>query len=288
MQEKILKQVNFYFSDANFFGDKFLQEQSKKEDGWIPISVIASFKRMQQISEDLDQIVDCIVESKSDIFEVNKETKCIRKKNLDSSNFDITKLSLLSTGFPLDATLDEILDFMGSLAKVSAVRLGRDKSAEKNFSGTATIVFDDETELNKVLALSNEIMMRDSKIAFSVKTGNKRKADQFVYGRILKLEGVPEGVMEVDVKLKMKEIVPEVQYVKRLPDGVYSLLREPIVDTVVEKFKENPLVIGDENTSIVVSKIDDCAEEKRIIEQLEIKGNGRSNKNKKRRVLQNQ
>jgi len=41
---KILRQVEYYFSDDSFPFDEYLQGQST--EGWVPLSVIAAFKKM--------------------------------------------------------------------------------------------------------------------------------------------------------------------------------------------------------------------------------------------------
>ena len=46
----VLKQIEYYFSDNNFSKDKFLQaEAAKSPEGWVDISVIATFKRIKQL-----------------------------------------------------------------------------------------------------------------------------------------------------------------------------------------------------------------------------------------------
>ncbi|KAJ2923356.1 hypothetical protein H1R20_g13739, partial [Candolleomyces eurysporus] len=48
------KQVGFYFADSNLPYDKFMWTlYSKDPEHWIPISTIASFKRMREYARDL-------------------------------------------------------------------------------------------------------------------------------------------------------------------------------------------------------------------------------------------
>ena len=54
---KVKKQIEFYFSDSNYPKDKFLLETAKNnKDGFIPLSVLASFNRLKSITTDLEQI----------------------------------------------------------------------------------------------------------------------------------------------------------------------------------------------------------------------------------------
>ena len=78
---EILKQVEFYFSDANLPRDKFLWTltvSDPQKKGWVPISQIASFKRMQRF-QPLEAIVSALRQSK-ELLEVNEEGTAVRRK----------------------------------------------------------------------------------------------------------------------------------------------------------------------------------------------------------------
>lgn len=44
--------------------DKFLQEQIKLEDGWVPLEIMLKFKRLANLTTDSDVIVTAVEESK--------------------------------------------------------------------------------------------------------------------------------------------------------------------------------------------------------------------------------
>lgn len=51
LRATIVRQVEFYFSDANLPSDNFMRKQiSKNVDGFLPVATIAGFKRMKQLS----------------------------------------------------------------------------------------------------------------------------------------------------------------------------------------------------------------------------------------------
>ncbi|KAH6785889.1 hypothetical protein C2S51_038344 [Perilla frutescens var. frutescens] len=55
----IVKQIDFYFSDDNLVKDSFLR--SKMDDhGWVPVSLIASFRRVQQLTKDIPLILESL------------------------------------------------------------------------------------------------------------------------------------------------------------------------------------------------------------------------------------
>jgi len=127
---KILKQVEFYFSNSNLPGDKFLRGLTQKEDGWVDISVISSFKMMKKLSEDQVVIVAAIRKS-PELLEVNEEGTKLRRKIPLPENVDITPSSIYAKGFPEDYTLAQINEFFGKVLeekeKILSTRLRRFK-----------------------------------------------------------------------------------------------------------------------------------------------------------------
>ncbi|EPS66810.1 hypothetical protein M569_07966, partial [Genlisea aurea] len=59
LPNSILKQINYYFSDENLVKDAFLR-QRMDENGWVPISLIASFHRVQNLTHDIPLILDSL------------------------------------------------------------------------------------------------------------------------------------------------------------------------------------------------------------------------------------
>jgi len=76
---EILKQVEFYFSDANLPRDKFLWNLTVSDsEGWVPIATIANFKRMRRF-QPLDAIVSALRTSPA-LLEVNDKGTHVRRK----------------------------------------------------------------------------------------------------------------------------------------------------------------------------------------------------------------
>ena len=77
---EILRQVEFYFSDANLPRDKFLWTLASdpKKQGWVPISSIASFKRMQRFQPN-EAVVAALRQSK-ELLEVSEDGTAVRRK----------------------------------------------------------------------------------------------------------------------------------------------------------------------------------------------------------------
>ncbi|CAI9758007.1 unnamed protein product [Fraxinus pennsylvanica] len=55
----IIQQIDYYFSDANLERDYFLRGKMDAE-GWVPISLIASFPRVQTLTQNIQLILDSL------------------------------------------------------------------------------------------------------------------------------------------------------------------------------------------------------------------------------------
>ncbi|EPY50933.1 La protein [Schizosaccharomyces cryophilus OY26] len=77
-ENEVLKQVEFYFSDSNLPRDKFLWTVSQKNQGWVPIQTIASFKRMRRY-QPLEAVVAALRKS-PELLEVDEAGEKVRRK----------------------------------------------------------------------------------------------------------------------------------------------------------------------------------------------------------------
>ncbi|KAI3464796.1 hypothetical protein Pfo_021459 [Paulownia fortunei] len=72
----IVKQIDYYFSDDNLVKDNFLR--SKMDDhGWVPITLIASFRRVHQLTKDIQVILESL--RYSNVVEVQGDK--VRRRN---------------------------------------------------------------------------------------------------------------------------------------------------------------------------------------------------------------
>ncbi|KAA3681153.1 la-related protein 1 [Paragonimus westermani] len=78
VRHQILHQVEFYFSADNLARDLFLRRHMDPE-GWVPVSVIASFNRVASLSSDLHEILEAI--RVSPLLDVDVEKACVRCKD---------------------------------------------------------------------------------------------------------------------------------------------------------------------------------------------------------------
>nr|XP_053626352.1 la-related protein 1B-like [Cherax quadricarinatus] len=84
LEDQIKKQVEYYFSEENLTDDIFMRRNMSK-DGYIPASLIASFNRMQQLTQNVKFIVDACKTSKE--LEVKNDIWVSDRSALISTHF---------------------------------------------------------------------------------------------------------------------------------------------------------------------------------------------------------
>ncbi|XP_065006651.1 la-related protein 1C-like isoform X1 [Musa acuminata AAA Group] len=72
----LLKQIDYYFSSDNLCKDIYLR-QNMDDQGWVPVSVIAQFNRVRQLTNSTEYILDTVRLS----TEVEVQGEKIRKRN---------------------------------------------------------------------------------------------------------------------------------------------------------------------------------------------------------------
>ncbi|KAL0735362.1 hypothetical protein Bca4012_011572 [Brassica carinata] len=64
LKDRVIKQIEYYFSDENLQNDKYLISLMD-EQGWVPIKIIADFKRVKMMAMDVEFIVYALGSSNS-------------------------------------------------------------------------------------------------------------------------------------------------------------------------------------------------------------------------------
>ncbi|CAO1613344.1 unnamed protein product [Jaminaea pallidilutea] len=79
---QLVQQIEFYFSPQNLRSDLFLRQQMDASSGWVPLSLILSFKRLRKMSEELCINLDApeVTEGllKSPLLEVDVDHRRLR------------------------------------------------------------------------------------------------------------------------------------------------------------------------------------------------------------------
>ncbi|XP_058808468.1 la protein homolog [Phymastichus coffea] len=281
--EKLKKQVEFYFGDVNMQRDKFLIEQTKLDEGWVPMSIMLNFKLLASMSKDIDVILKALEES--ELIEISDDRKKIRRaldKPLPAYNDEYRKAQEARTiylkGFPLDSTIATLKTHFESIDTIENIIMRKFKKGKehlfkgsiflqfktldnaKEFMNQETIKYK-ETELMKMwskdyLAMKekekeelrlkklNKQLDNDAKASKKNKSQNKIELPK---GCVLQLKNLDKVDREA-VKQKFTELEAEVSFVDFKAgdsEGFIRLQKENAAVEFLKKLKENMVTIGE-------------------------------------------
>ncbi|XP_033629108.1 lupus La protein homolog [Asterias rubens] len=148
LEKQIIRQIEYYFGDANLKRDRFLQEQVKEDEGWVPLEIMIKFNRLKAMTEDYNIITTALEKSTNNLIEVNEDRDKIRRyqsKPLPQDTTEYRKAlkerSIYCKGFPLDEELGKIQDFLDRFGETEHIYMRRD--IEKKFKGSVFATYAD-------------------------------------------------------------------------------------------------------------------------------------------------
>lgn len=151
IQQKINEQVEYYFGDINLPRDRFLQEEIKKDDGWVQLTTMLKFKRLAQICSNTKIIGDCLKHSK--LIQVSEDGSKIRRNPeapLPENSLEywqiVKRRTVYIKGFERDTKLDDILNFAKQFGNVENVMMRREKSGNRSFKGSVFVTYKDQAQ----------------------------------------------------------------------------------------------------------------------------------------------
>lgn len=158
ISQQCLKQVEFYFSDFNLPYDKFLRMTAEKNDGWVPITTIATFNRMKRFRP-VDKVVESLRSSKK--LEVSEDGENVRRiepfdlEGAKRAKMEQNKRTVAVMNFAHENVTDKIElqdkleEFFCKFGQINQLRLRKDHT--KKFNGTVLIEFKDLKEAEEFL-----------------------------------------------------------------------------------------------------------------------------------------
>uniref|UniRef100_A0A0D9V5T6 HTH La-type RNA-binding domain-containing protein n=1 Tax=Leersia perrieri TaxID=77586 RepID=A0A0D9V5T6_9ORYZ len=124
LRDRIVKQVEYYFSDENLPTDEFLMKYVKKnKQGFVPIGVIASFRRMKKLVQDLS-IIEAALRTSSKLV-VSSDGKRIRRLHPLPHNElnDVKKRTVVVENLPQGFSTESILATFETIGKIVKITI---------------------------------------------------------------------------------------------------------------------------------------------------------------------
>ena len=152
LDQKIIRQVEYYFSDYNLPRDNFLKEQISVDDGWVTVDIMLKFKRLAQLTKNPDAVLEALKKSKNGLMEVCDSSKKIRRskdkpvpEETEERKLQIQQRTVYCKGFPREGTdMDKILEFFKDYSAVENVKMRyfADKVTDRSmFKGSVNVTF---------------------------------------------------------------------------------------------------------------------------------------------------
>ncbi|ELA41911.1 uncharacterized protein VICG_01095 [Vittaforma corneae ATCC 50505] len=252
--EKLKEQIEFYFSDSNYSRDKFMIAKASENDGFIPISVLLTFKRLQAMSPSVDQIKEAVRDSKIVEIKDNLLRKVQTQEFKDYLNDkQISKRVLYMKGFGLDSTLDKIKEILERYCK--PVRITMRRSEDRRFKGSCFVEFSSKEEAEAAINLKiedrvesqNEEQVKKQKVEpslieimtkedyLSTKNKGKDEKKDEIFGEKVKNSFIPklfrfECSKDLDVK-EIKQAIKDCAFV----DAPKKVIRMKFAEEWTEK-----------------------------------------------------
>jgi len=134
-EDKIVKQMTFYFSDDNLPNDDFLlKEVAKDTEGFVPLDIFLRFKRIKELTSDVSVIAKAIeASSSSSLLTLSEDKQKVKRATPLPAHIDDTDRTIYAKGFKLypEPSIEELTQFFSQYGQVSAVRLRRYVSPRK-------------------------------------------------------------------------------------------------------------------------------------------------------------
>ncbi|XP_074588106.1 la-related protein 6A isoform X1 [Curcuma longa] len=131
LRDQIVRQVEYYFSDGNLPTDSFLQTFIKKDkEGYVPIKVISSFRRMKKLTQELS-LIEAALRTSSQLV-VSEDGRKVKRLHSLSLEIADTKLrTVIVENLPDDCSEANIRRIFGKFGKIVKVTVHNPHLMEK-------------------------------------------------------------------------------------------------------------------------------------------------------------
>lgn len=126
LADKIVAQVEFYFSDANITKDAFLLKHVKRnKEGYVSLKLISSFKRVKHLTKDWRVVAQSLLRSKK--LEINEAgTKLRRLEALPPYDQTAPSRTIVAVHMPIEKpTIENVAELFSPCGEIALIRVLR-------------------------------------------------------------------------------------------------------------------------------------------------------------------
>lgn len=310
LEKDIIEQVEYYFSDSNLFRDKFLQSETAKNDGWIPLTTLTTFKRLALLSTDVKVIVDALDKSDSGLLEIHADRQSIRRhperplpERNEETRQEITSRTAYAKGFPKEMDVADILEFFKSYPKVAHVVIRKylDKPT-KTYKSKGSVFVTFTTRDQCAAFLSQDVKYNDVELITKwqsdyhagkkterldkqrEKNAHLEPAFELPKGAVLKITEIKPDITREIIKAKIEGMEFEVAFVdftKGDEKAFVRISKENGAKELLAKLENGKIQLEENESPVTVLEGEE--EEKYLaecIEKIKLRRKGSNNKKK--------
>ncbi|KAH9385851.1 lupus La protein [Nematocida major] len=231
--KEILRQVEFYFSDANIVRDEYLKRLMAANEGWAPLDVVNSFGKMKAFKKTVSELEEILKES--DILCV--ESGSVQRK-APIPSFDQHKgeeKTLLVRNFPTDYSLEDVQKaLIQHRDRIARIALRRD--ALKEFKGSVFVELKTKDDLE---------IFKESKLAIETTTDSENEGNAAKKAKI-ELEVVEAA--EYFAKKRSEKRAEKEKKKQEVESAIVETFKNKLFKFQIEK--EGEALEGDEGLKI--------------------------------------
>ena len=131
VRSEVVRQVEFYFSDANLPTDEFLMKQIKRNaEGWVSIRVIADFRKIKKITKSFPTVLAALRTSTQ--LEISQDGHRVRRlAPLPEVDLDeIRGRTVITWNLPDKPTIEQVMEIFSKAGNVAMARIRKPEHEE--------------------------------------------------------------------------------------------------------------------------------------------------------------
>jgi len=283
-KRKMLRQVEYYFSDSNIHTDTFLKDTMKENDGWFPIKKLLDFPRIKQLVEKVERNIPGI-NSMELLIESLRSSKELLRVSEDGARVQraiplidpkvIAERTVAVFGLPSSREFNEEEQkmFWGQFGGVLSVK--RYVPYKGRAPKCVVFVEFDSKEIAQEVIMSEMLDYDGIEVTLKAReppTSRKRKRDEEIKyqpDKLLKISEFPEGTQWFEVKRWVENHDVKDFFVHHKNDHSFIRLKgELSAKEIVKKLENKPWSPEKERITKVEAVEDDEKTWKTLIKSL--------------------